>query len=346
MDSNQLEPFKRKKKRQKQPQQKKKQGNGVVVDRISELPDDILFTILSFLSTREAAATSILSSRWPNLWKHTPNLDLFNRNYVRKTTEIEHTSWDFETCQNVKMVNSALESHQAPCLKQFRICFYINKSAQSTITKWLEFVWSRQVERLELSFSCLRQKQAVVLEDMLGEMRPMKHLRELCLINMKVSSGDISLFLRNCPLLKKLTIRCSTLTSDVYLCGTTLMLEYLQLHYCILNESIINISAPYLSEVKIDAYPGQLWFKNVPKLVVATFMHHFAFEVCCITSQHQKLTLSLSYTENIVANSFPQMPNLKELIIRDSSLYKHGFLTNLKMKHQNLKDVRTNVSKF
>ncbi|XP_042006758.1 uncharacterized protein LOC121755523 isoform X2 [Salvia splendens] len=197
------------------------------------------------------------------------------------------------------MVNSALESHRAPYLKQFRICFYINKSAQSTVTKWLEFVWSRQVERLELRFLCRSQNRTVVLEDMLGGMRPMKYLRELCWINMKVSGEDISLFLRNCPLLRKLTVISSNLTSDVHVCGQTLMLEYLQLHHCVLSSesSLINISAPHLSEVKIGASPGQLWFKNVPKLVVATFLHHFAFQVSCITSQLHKLTLSVSYTE-------------------------------------------------
>ncbi|KAG6408796.1 hypothetical protein SASPL_131819 [Salvia splendens] len=148
---------------------------------------------------------------------------------------------------------------------------------------------------------------------------------------MKVSGEDISLFLRNCPLLRKLTVISSNLTSDVHVCGQTLMLEYLQLHHCVLSSesSLINISAPHLSEVKIGASPGQLWFKNVPKLVVATFLHHFAFQVSCITSQLHKLTLSVSYTESILANSFPQMPNLKELIIRDSSLYKHGYLVGV-----------------
>ncbi|KAL1534801.1 F-box/LRR-repeat protein-like protein [Salvia divinorum] len=160
---------------------------------------------------------------------------------------------------------------------------------------------------------------------MLGEMKPMKYLKELILINMKVSGGDISLFLRYCPLLRRLTVRASILTSDVHVCGATLVLEYLQLHYCDLTESVINISAPNLSEVKIDANPGQLWFNDVPRLVEAKFMHHFACEVSCITSQLQKLTISLSYSESFLTNSFPQMPNLKESTIRNSSLYKHGY---------------------
>ncbi|GAB2230627.1 hypothetical protein Droror1_Dr00014906 [Drosera rotundifolia] len=46
------------------------------VDRVSDLPDSIACHILSFLPTREAVATSLLSTRWRHLWTSISKLDI------------------------------------------------------------------------------------------------------------------------------------------------------------------------------------------------------------------------------------------------------------------------------
>lgn len=52
-----------------------KKSNSIHGDVISSLPDDLLCHILSFLSTKEAALTPVLSKRWSNLLQLIPFLD-------------------------------------------------------------------------------------------------------------------------------------------------------------------------------------------------------------------------------------------------------------------------------
>ncbi|KAL1534171.1 F-box/LRR-repeat protein-like protein [Salvia divinorum] len=163
----------------------------------------------------------------------------------------------------------------------------------------------------------------------------MKYLQTLYVTNIKVSGEDIALFLKNCPILRTLDITDSSLTSDVHVCGTTLMLEDLLICRCNIMESVININfAPNLSVVVVDAKPEQLWFENVPRLALANLriaspryrMQHFSSAVSCFASYLQTLILYLSYPKKLLRKGFPQMPNLKLLTVRDISAYEHGCL--------------------
>ncbi|KAF3496993.1 hypothetical protein DY000_02053759 [Brassica cretica] len=52
------------------------------MDHISGLPDEVLSHILSFLPTKLAALTSVLSTRWRNLLTLVPNLDISSHNKI------------------------------------------------------------------------------------------------------------------------------------------------------------------------------------------------------------------------------------------------------------------------
>ncbi|PRQ42522.1 putative F-box domain, leucine-rich repeat domain, L domain-containing protein [Rosa chinensis] len=48
-----------------------------IEDRISGLPDAIFFHIISFLETRDAVKTCLLSHTWNNVWTYVPNLEVY-----------------------------------------------------------------------------------------------------------------------------------------------------------------------------------------------------------------------------------------------------------------------------
>ncbi|CAN1778798.1 F-box/FBD/LRR-repeat protein At4g00160 [Linum perenne] len=63
------------------------------IDRLSGLPDSVLYHILSFLDTKQAVQTSVLSRAWKHLWKHVPALifdyNCFDWQYDRFSTFVD-----------------------------------------------------------------------------------------------------------------------------------------------------------------------------------------------------------------------------------------------------------------
>uniref|UniRef100_A0A2N9J710 F-box domain-containing protein n=1 Tax=Fagus sylvatica TaxID=28930 RepID=A0A2N9J710_FAGSY len=114
--------------------------NDAELDRISDLPDSLLCLILSFLPTKEAIATSILSNRWKLLWTLVPKLDL--------DTETIDPSVTFE-----HIVSKVLSLQQIASLRNFRLRFLFRSSSfvnHSYLHTWLLIAASRNVEELNL----------------------------------------------------------------------------------------------------------------------------------------------------------------------------------------------------
>ena len=59
-----------------------KYNDNVKEDRLSDLPNCVILHILSFLDTKHAVQTCILSKRWNNLWKNLPTLILNSLHFL------------------------------------------------------------------------------------------------------------------------------------------------------------------------------------------------------------------------------------------------------------------------
>jgi hypothetical protein len=54
------------------------------------LPVDILYSIISLISLRDAATTSILSKRWRYIWRTSSNLELDAKNMLGHFLDLNH----------------------------------------------------------------------------------------------------------------------------------------------------------------------------------------------------------------------------------------------------------------
>ncbi|XP_023633504.1 putative FBD-associated F-box protein At5g50270 [Capsella rubella] len=107
------------------------------MDHISEFPDALLLSILSFLPAKDVVATMVLSKRWQPLWKMAPKLiydDDSNENYPR-------------------FVDRSLLLHEAPVIKTLRFNLG-RKSGAVDIGVWTRAALKHCVHKLIIKTGC------------------------------------------------------------------------------------------------------------------------------------------------------------------------------------------------
>lgn len=113
-------------------------------DRISKLPDNILHRILSFLPTKYAVATSVLSSSWRNLWKAIDVIDIDYHHILNPSSVGE---------DNVKLfiffIYGVLKNCDSTIIHKFHLSCpkYISLSC---LRAFVDFACSRNVQELNL----------------------------------------------------------------------------------------------------------------------------------------------------------------------------------------------------
>ncbi|XP_019099784.1 PREDICTED: putative F-box protein At1g49610 [Camelina sativa] len=100
------------------------------IDSISYLPDEILQVILSFIPTKFAIRTSVLSRRWRHVWCDTPSLS-----FVK------------DCCPDRDSIGKTLARYTARKMIRFQLCA-IGSEYFPDVYSWIEFAMSRNVENL------------------------------------------------------------------------------------------------------------------------------------------------------------------------------------------------------
>lgn len=106
-------------------------------DRLTALPTEILFRIMSFLTMQEVVRTCILSKQWKNLWKCLPNLRLHYHDFTRPSGFFEFIS---------KIMSCRDENHSIESL-------FFNQRRnfnREIMTNFMSFAVSHNIKQLEI----------------------------------------------------------------------------------------------------------------------------------------------------------------------------------------------------
>lgn len=112
-------------------------SQATVQDRISALPDAVLYHILAFLETKCTVRTSILSKRWKNIWAYVPNLYLNDEDFSSFA--------DF-----IVFVDRALLIRESSAIQKFHLHCKCHAEDFSRIDGWIRTAVRYNVVELDL----------------------------------------------------------------------------------------------------------------------------------------------------------------------------------------------------
>ena len=286
-------------------------------DWISQLPDEVLISILSLFTVKEACRTSILSHRWKHLWLfHTRILDFDDPDTMRDlSSKREIANWDRD--KFVTGVNHILNLHPALTIDQFRVCFDLNKRSKRDIGRWVDFAFSKGVQRFELDFTpayyCQITRRYTFPHERFTCVKNSICINSLTSLTLKyvhVTGELLEHFLSNCPLLERVHVDSSESIVNLKICGSSLKLKYLHIINCFQVKSI-KIFAPNLESFGYVGNIIELQIDYTPRLLdvyIGGLRHHpvnYAFlALSSYLHQLESLTLGIYHYDNVSTFKF------------------------------------------
>ncbi|XP_058220014.1 FBD-associated F-box protein At4g10400-like [Rhododendron vialii] len=247
---------------------------GRSLDRISKLPDSVLCHILSFLPTKYAVGTSILSTRWQYLWISVATLDFNNSELFNKRNRTDGTGAAEVDLRFMNFVNTVLLLSDVSCLEKFNLklesfCYF------GIVKAWISNAIKRNVQKLELCYSARHnfdEQIPIQLPHMLFICKTMVDLRLNGNISLKVPA---SVWLPNLKILEIKEVIYENKDSAHNLIHGCPALEDLYIFMSYFDkQKVLNISVPTLKRLVLtrlgdDGHPLFSEHKltvNTPKL--------------------------------------------------------------------------------
>ncbi|MFS8030204.1 putative F-box domain, leucine-rich repeat domain superfamily, F-box-like domain superfamily [Helianthus anomalus] len=142
----------------------KKRMNVEGEDRLSSLPDDLIYKILSFIGIEYVVQTSVLSSRWRFIWTSMPYLDFSMERIYHPHKFSKFIIHFFSSRNNQTEVSSIkLSFHEVD-----------NQDIDVFVQQIMEYAFSHNIQQLNVA--CLFHEFGVEFPHFLSSSRSLKHL--------------------------------------------------------------------------------------------------------------------------------------------------------------------------
>ncbi|XP_074305339.1 F-box/LRR-repeat protein At3g59190-like [Silene latifolia] len=270
----------------------KKHGNHVgdlisrnCLDRLSSLPDDILGHMLSFLPTRSAVSTSILSTRWRYLFSLTTCLSFDDAPCSGKpgTNGRVKATRIFK-----KFVNKLLKLHKISPIQKFSLVCQ-NTYDASVLNRWFSFALQKGVQELHyqlcIQTDCPPDSDGFFMSETLVSLKmigrwyyaikipisawlpklKILHLDRVVLLDF----DSLERLFSSCALLEELTLKTCECDYDGHVIHRTRMLKVLTIELCSFPLGKFEIDAPNLTYLTYSL--------NIGVNIVPSWKHSYSF---------------------------------------------------------------------
>ncbi|KAI3458654.1 hypothetical protein Pfo_015317 [Paulownia fortunei] len=215
-------------------------------DIISQLPDDILISIITRTPTKDAVRTSILSKRWRNLYKFVSTIN-FRCQYL--VGPLAFTPHDSKVI--IDGVDRYLRLHSGSKIRSFDFHCCLTQSNSGKFKQCIFSLGKSGIEKLILQFCCKLQCSDLLFScQLLSHMPSLEYfelilcslqpnlksqcnsLKTLRLTRVTALPGSLECILSNCLSLQSLTIDYCKFPSKLCIRGPSLQLKSLVIQVC------------------------------------------------------------------------------------------------------------------
>ncbi|EYU21245.1 hypothetical protein MIMGU_mgv1a023061mg, partial [Erythranthe guttata] len=275
---------------------------------IDQLPDDILIAILSRMGVEEAVRTSVLSSRWRYLWKHT---SIYNSETLEFDDMYTDTGTKMDETKFKDLVNHVLKSHQGPLVESFIIRYGNVRDRSIDIDKWIYFAMRKEVESFELNFSSCDvwldfgyKFPEFLLSHSSCSTPSFQFLRSLVLVEVDIEDEVVRYFLDSCYHIEEVCIIGSNTTKNVEVVGRSPFLRELEISEC-WNMQSIKISAKYIFCLTYQGSEISLQIERTPMFFELALGGEFCESFIYEPNKHSSYSFQLKNLALILQAEFP-----------------------------------------